>query len=219
MASSLSSNRVEGPIVRLSRESPYLRLQSATVYVRDQDASLRFYVDKLGFSVAYDVEFQPGFRWAAVAPPDGDAVLAVVAPTPGSEEYDLIGRAKHIAFITEDIDAKFLEWSERGVRFLHPPRAEKWGGVFTVFKDPDENGFALVGFDDLTRQVEMQRRALTEKLEAERRAARELEIAKQVQARLFPQMQPALRTLDYAGGVHPSSRGGRRLLRFHGFGS
>jgi serine phosphatase RsbU (regulator of sigma subunit)/catechol 2,3-dioxygenase-like lactoylglutathione lyase family enzyme len=186
-------------MVRLNRESPYLRLQSATVYVRDQDSSLRFFVEKLGFNVAYDVEIQPGFRWTAVSPPDGDAVLVISSPLPGMDEYGLIGRAKHIAFITEDIEAKFLEWSERGVRFLHPPRVESWGGIFTVFKDPDGNGFALVGFDDLTRQVEMQRRALSEKLEVERRAARELEIAKQVQARLFPQMQPALRTLDYAG--------------------
>jgi serine phosphatase RsbU (regulator of sigma subunit) len=38
-----------------------------------------------------------------------------------------------------------------------------------------------------------------EKLEMERRAAQELEIAKQVQARLFPQTFPPLRTLDYAG--------------------
>jgi serine phosphatase RsbU (regulator of sigma subunit) len=186
-------------MVRLNRESPYLRLQSATVYVRDQDASLRFFVEQLGFGVAYDVEVQPGFRWTAVSPPDGDAVLVIHSPLPGTEEYGLIGHAKHVAFITEDIEAKFLEWSELGVSFLHPPRVESWGGIFTVFKDPDGNGFALVGFDDLTRQVEMQRRALTEKLEAERRAARELEIAKQVQARLFPQMQPALRTLDYAG--------------------
>jgi serine phosphatase RsbU (regulator of sigma subunit)/catechol 2,3-dioxygenase-like lactoylglutathione lyase family enzyme len=186
-------------MVRLNRESPYLRLQSATVYVRDHDASLRFYVDQLGFSVAYDVEARPGFRWTAVAPPDGDAVLVIASPIPGTEEYGLIGHAKHIAFITEDIDAKFLEWSERGVRFLHPPRIESWGGVLTVFKDPDGNGFSLVGFDSLTRQVETQRRAQAEKLEAERRVARELEIAKQVQARLFPQMLPALRTLDYAG--------------------
>jgi serine phosphatase RsbU (regulator of sigma subunit)/catechol 2,3-dioxygenase-like lactoylglutathione lyase family enzyme len=186
-------------MVRLNRESPYLRLQSATVYVRDHDASLRFYVDQLGFSVAYDVEARPGFRWTAVAPPDGDAVLVIASPIPGTEEYGLIGHAKHIAFITEDIDAKFLEWSERGVRFLHPPRIESWGGVLTVFKDPDGNGFSLVGFDSLTRQVETQRRAQAEKLEAERRVARELEIAKQVQARLFPQMLPPLRTLDYAG--------------------
>jgi serine phosphatase RsbU (regulator of sigma subunit) len=37
------------------------------------------------------------------------------------------------------------------------------------------------------------------KAEAERRAAQELEIAKQVQARLFPQTLPQLQTLEYAG--------------------
>jgi len=192
-------DRPAGPIVRLNPESPYLRLHSATVYVRDQDTSLRFYVDQLGFSVALDLIIQSGTRWLAVAPPDGDAVLTVVAPKPGTEEYTLIGRSRSIAFLTEDIDAKFREWSERGVPFIHPPQVTSWGGVITVFRDPDGNGFALVGVDSLTRQVETQRRAQAEKLEAERRAAQELEIAKQVQARLFPQMLPALRTLDYAG--------------------
>jgi len=47
--------------------------------------------------------------------------------------------------------------------------------------------------------VEAQRRAVAERLESERRAAQELEIAKQVQARLFPQTLPALECLDYAG--------------------
>src|SRR6202011_4361677 len=37
------------------------------------------------------------------------------------------------------------------------------------------------------------------KQETEQRAAQELEIAKQVQARLFPQTLPAMKTLDYAG--------------------
>jgi serine phosphatase RsbU (regulator of sigma subunit)/predicted enzyme related to lactoylglutathione lyase len=156
-------------------------------------------VDQLGFTVALDFVIQPGVRWLAVAPPDGDAVLTIVAPQPGSEEYPLIGRSKYIAFLTEDIGAKFREWSQRGVQFLQPPVTASWGGIFTVFKDPDGNGFALVGVDSLTRQVETQRRAQAEKLEAERRAAQELEIAKQVQARLFPQMLPALRTLDFAG--------------------
>jgi serine phosphatase RsbU (regulator of sigma subunit) len=40
---------------------------------------------------------------------------------------------------------------------------------------------------------------MAEKVESERRATRELEIAKQVQARLFPQAVPPLRTLEYAG--------------------
>jgi len=56
-----------------------------------------------------------------------------------------------------------------------------------------------MSFDHVSREIEAQRRAIAEKLESERRAAQELEIAKQVQARLFPQTLPPLRTLEYAG--------------------
>jgi sigma-B regulation protein RsbU (phosphoserine phosphatase) len=41
---------------------------------------------------------------------------------------------------------------------------------------------------------------IAERLEVERRAAQEMQFAREVQARLFPQKSPALRTLDYAGG-------------------
>jgi serine phosphatase RsbU (regulator of sigma subunit) len=54
-------------------------------------------------------------------------------------------------------------------------------------------------WDDLTREIEGRRRAIAEKLESERRAAQELEIAKQVQARLFSQTAARFKTLDYAG--------------------
>src|SRR5262249_25848730 len=40
---------------------------------------------------------------------------------------------------------------------------------------------------------------MAERMEAERRIARDMEIAKQVQARLFPQKLPPLETLEYAG--------------------
>jgi sigma-B regulation protein RsbU (phosphoserine phosphatase) len=40
---------------------------------------------------------------------------------------------------------------------------------------------------------------MAERIEAERRIARDMEIAKQVQARLFPQKLPPLDTLEYAG--------------------
>lgn len=41
---------------------------------------------------------------------------------------------------------------------------------------------------------------IAERIEAERRAAQEMEFARQVQARLFPQKLPPLQTLEYAGG-------------------
>jgi serine phosphatase RsbU (regulator of sigma subunit) len=40
---------------------------------------------------------------------------------------------------------------------------------------------------------------IADRLDLDRRAAREMEIARDVQARLFPQMMPKLATLDYAG--------------------
>jgi len=74
-----------------------------------------------------------------------------------------------------------------------------WGGIVARFRDIDGNTFSLVSFDELTHAMEAQRRVVAAKQEAERRAAHELEIAKHVQSRLFPQVLPPLNTLDYAG--------------------
>ena len=194
------------------------------MFVRDQDRSLQFYVDQLGFSLAFDVRLQSGQRWVGVAPPHGTAVLTLIAPEPDSAEYKLIGQPTPVAFVSEDVVATYTQWRRRGVRFRHVPRLRRvkyeklvtdgdgnapslllgkqtpiWGGVFTRFEDIDRNSFALVSFDEMTQAVEAQRRAAAEKLESERRAAHELEIAKRVQARLFPQTFPPLRTLDYGG--------------------
>ncbi len=184
---------------RLDRQDPYLRLLCVNIFVRDQERSLRFYTDQLGFGVVVDESYESGGRWVAVAPPDGSTVLALVTPKRNSEEYKLIGRARHAVLVTEDVMAKFEEWRNRGVRFHHPPQTTLWGGIFTRFDDVDGNSFALVGRDDFVREIDAQRRAAAEKLEAERRLTQELEIAKQVQAKLFPQKLPQLKTLQYAG--------------------
>lgn len=51
----------------------------------------------------------------------------------------------------------------------------------------------------MTRELEAQRRAHIERHEAERRASHELEIARGIQARLFPQWLPQLPTLECTG--------------------
>src|SRR5437016_9959204 len=216
----------DGSVVRLDRRDPDLRLQSVTIFVRDLDRSVDFYVKQLGFQLVFDARSQEfaGRHFVTVAPPDGTANLTLVAPGPDSDQHKLIGRATQVTFVTEDVLAKFREWSARGVRFLVNPRLKRlkypvhvrgsssaespsttgelatiWGGVFARFKDLDGNAFSLVSFDEVTHAVEAQRRAIAERLEAERRAAQELDIAKQVQARLFPQTLPPLKTLEYAG--------------------
>jgi serine phosphatase RsbU (regulator of sigma subunit) len=202
---------------------PHLRIHAVRIFVRDQERSLRFYLDRLGFELAFDHRLQSGQRWVAVAPPDGSAVLSLVEPNPRSPEHKLIGRPTQVVFVTDDVTAKFREWRSRGVRFRHTPRLRRlkyeervlgrtndpslpledsisvWGGVFTRFEDIDGNSFALVSFDEESQAVEAQRRAAAERLERERRAAHEIEIATRVQSRLFPQTLPPCTSLEYAG--------------------
>jgi len=213
MGSSPAPDRSDGRAPGSGGQNPYLCLHAVNVFVRDQERSLRFYLDQLGFNLAFDARLQSGQRWVAVSPPDGSAVLALIAPEPGSQEHKLIGRATQIVFVTEDVLATYSRWSSRGVRFRHAPRLRRiqygatlsektspvWGAVYTRFEDLDRNSFALVSFDEVSRGIEAQRHAASERMEAERRAAQEIEIATQVQARLFPQTLPASRTLDYAG--------------------
>jgi serine phosphatase RsbU (regulator of sigma subunit)/predicted enzyme related to lactoylglutathione lyase len=184
---------------RSCSDCPYLRVFKSTVFVRNHDESLKFYVDQLGFNVVADAHLEFDGRWVAVAPPDGSTILALVAPKRGSENYKFIGRPTHIAFIAEDINATYELWHSRGVRFHHPPQRSLFGGTIAGFYDVDGNSFELLGSDWMTQEIEAQRRLAAEKLELERRAAQELEIAKQVQARLFPQTLPPLRTLEYVG--------------------
>ncbi len=224
MGSSPSRLYADQSTLRPEGQQPHLRIHAINIFVRDQDQSLRFYLDQLGFSLVGDIRLGTGERWVAVAPPDGSAVLSLVAPKPDSREYEFIGRPTQVVFVTENVVAKYGEWRKRGVRFQYAPRLKRikyerqasppdstdhsippgpktpiWGGVMTHFKDNDGNSFALVSYDEESRAVEGQRRAAAAKLEWERRAAQELEIAKQVQTRLFPQTLPSLTTLDYSG--------------------
>ena len=169
------------------------------MFVRDLEVSKRFYVDQLGFELITEQSLPTGVRWIEVAPPDGSANLALVEPKPDRPEYKLIGGYRWVLFMTEDVQATYKKWSERGVRFLFEPETPGWGGTYTRFEDPDGNAFGLEGFDEVRRSLELRRREHAEKLESERRVAQELEIARQVQARLFPQIQPELKTVEYAG--------------------
>jgi catechol 2,3-dioxygenase-like lactoylglutathione lyase family enzyme len=142
-------------------------MHAVRVFVRDQERALRFYLDKLGFRLAFDARLHSGQRWVAPSPPDGGAVLSLVEPGPRSPEQKLIGRATQVVFVTEDVVAKFREWHQRGVRFSQTPRLRRvkyerpgpdgttpaaslarespapvWGAVFTRFQDVDGDSFS-----------------------------------------------------------------------------
>src|SRR3989475_3793321 len=147
----------------------FLSIHAVRIFVRDLDRSLRFYLDQLGFRLVIDSRLQSGERWVAVSPPDGTAILSLVAPPPRSIEHRLIGRATQVVLITADVAGRFQEWSRKGVRFVSSPRlrrikydpagaaaaspprlpgqkAPRWGGRFSPFSRLDWDTFSPVRF-------------------------------------------------------------------------
>src|SRR5215510_7209901 len=186
---------------------PFLRLNFVTIRVRDQERSRRFFVDQLGFQVAVDAEVPGVGRWIITTPPAGLPGIALVVPREGSVEVRRIGQNTGVGFLTEDVRAVFEEWSKHGVRFALPPTEPSWGrgqARYALFEDVDGNRFSLIEIDEATRTVEAERRANAARLEAERQAAHDLAIAKEVQSRLFPQRHPPLQTLAYGGLCYPA---------------
>jgi serine phosphatase RsbU (regulator of sigma subunit)/catechol 2,3-dioxygenase-like lactoylglutathione lyase family enzyme len=211
---------------------PFLRLNFVTLWVRDQERSRRFFMEKLDFEAIVDVRIPEGDRWIVVAPSAagwltgttgaGLPGMALVVPPEGSADHQRIGQNTGFSFLTEDVRSLFEEWSRRGVRFPLPPTEPSWGNGqarYAVFEDTDGNSFSLIEFDEATRTLEEERRAQAARLEAERQAAHELAIAKQVQTRLFPQRQPPIRTLVYAGMCRPARTVGGDYYDFLDLGS
>jgi serine phosphatase RsbU (regulator of sigma subunit)/catechol 2,3-dioxygenase-like lactoylglutathione lyase family enzyme len=218
--------------LRAALLQPFLRLNFVTLWVRDQERSRQFFVEKLNFEAIVDMPTPEGGRWIVVAPsaagwlPGTAGVglpgFALVVPPEGSAERQRIGQNSGVSFLTEGVRRLFEEWSRRGVRFPLPPTEPSWGSGqarYAVFEDVDGNTFSLIEFDEATRALEAERRAQAARLEAERQAARDLAIAKQVQTRLFPQRQPLIPTLAYAGICHPARTVGGDYYDFLDLGS
>jgi serine phosphatase RsbU (regulator of sigma subunit)/catechol 2,3-dioxygenase-like lactoylglutathione lyase family enzyme len=176
---------------------PYLRILAIEVFVRDQDRSLEFYQRLLGFRVLADTSEQSWGRWVAVTPPSyGSAVLALVkAP---ESRLAMIGRRTGVTLVTDDIAAQVKKWSACGVRFVQLPTPVPWG-LHATFEDLDGNQFELIQNPQMVAILTDARRALEERAEAERLAVLEIEIARRVQRRLFPQEPPAAKTIAYKG--------------------
>jgi catechol 2,3-dioxygenase-like lactoylglutathione lyase family enzyme len=107
----------------------------------DQDRSIEFYVDSLGFEKRTDVPFGDNYRWVEVYPPSGTTGIALAPPRPGDPTAVQTG----ITLDTDDIDASHAELRSRGVdvdtevsRMGDPVPPMFW------FRDPDGNTLLVV---------------------------------------------------------------------------
>lgn len=178
--------------------SSYLGVQSIEIHVSDLDESRKFYLDNLGFWLLLDTGCDTENRCVVVAPPDRSAVLALVKSTESSRKVLKVGANTGITLVTDNIADKFREWSARGVRFSQMPVSVP-AGIQATFEDVDGNEFNLLESPWLVDFLNSQQRAAEERREVKRRLTLEMEIAKDIQEKLFPRRLPYLMTMEYAG--------------------
>lgn len=107
--------------------------------VRDQDAALAFYTEKLGFRVLTDQPFDGSQRWIELG--IGRSETKVVLFTIGAHK-ELIGTHSNVTFVADDVEKTHAELVGRGVRFLQEPEKADWGTA-AIFEDQDGNQFVL----------------------------------------------------------------------------
>ena len=112
-----------------------------------KDASLKFYIEKLGFELQTDIIMENGYRWIEVVPPGGDTALTLAKPYLGQRDVS-IGGFSNVVLSCDDINKTYKELKSRGVKFIEKPDMQDWGMMQALFEDPDGNIFVLVDRED-----------------------------------------------------------------------
>ena len=116
------------------------------IWVSDQEKSLEFFVNKLGFDVKRDTTFGD-YRWIEVIPPGAETGITLAKPYPGQENVST-GGFTNIIFSTDNINDTYEDLKSKGVNFIEEPTMQDYGIKQAMFTDPDNNIFLLVERDD-----------------------------------------------------------------------
>lgn len=129
------------------------KLNHVSIFVLDQNSTLEFYVNKLGFKVDTDASMGPGMRWLTVCPPEQpDLEISLMGIEAGSMftnesaavMKDSVSQGSFGVDVSEsnDLQATYEELTTKGVEFKKPPTKEFYAFEAT-FKDDSGNWFSL----------------------------------------------------------------------------
>jgi len=125
---------------------PDRRIATIALVVADYDEAARWYVEKLGFTLAEDVDLGEGKRWVTLSAGDRSARL-LLAKADGEEQSarigDQTGGRVFLFLETDDFARDHAAMVAKGVFFQETPRHEAYGTV-AVFADLYGNFWDLI---------------------------------------------------------------------------
>lgn len=117
--------------------------------VNDYDEAIKFYTDKLNFTLLEDTPQSETKRWVLVAPPGSEGCSLLLAKGVGEEQRSRIGNqtgGRVFLFLkTDDFWRDYQNMQSQGINFVREPKTEEYGTV-AVFEDLYGNLWDLIEF-------------------------------------------------------------------------
>ncbi len=120
--------------------------------VQDYDEAIKFYTEKLKFTLVEDT-YQPeqDKRWVVVAPPGTSGTTILLARASKPEQEPFIGNqagGRIFLFLgTDDFWRDYHQMKADGIEFIREPKEQPYG-IVAVFRDLYGNLWDLVQFEE-----------------------------------------------------------------------
>ncbi len=123
------------------------QLALVSLVVRDYDEAIRFYVDKLNFTLLEDTPISETKRWVRVAPPGSAGCGLLLARAANEEQRRLVGNqtgGRVFLFLhTDNFERDYENLVKQNIRIVREPSVEPYGQV-AVFADLYGNLWDLI---------------------------------------------------------------------------
>ena len=119
--------------------------------VADYDEAIKFYTEKLNFTLIEDTVQSETKRWVLVAPEGAEECCLLLAKGVGEEQRSRIGNqtgGRVFLFLkTDDFWRDYQNMQARGINFVREPKNEEYGTV-AVFADLYGNLWDLIEYKE-----------------------------------------------------------------------
>lgn len=123
------------------------KLAHIALVVNDYDEAIRFYTEKLHFTLEEDTVLSENKRWVLVAPPGSKECRLLLAKAANDEQKSRVGNqtgGRVFLFLhTDNFRRDFQNLLDNNIKIVRPPSTESYGTV-AVFEDLYGNLWDLI---------------------------------------------------------------------------
>lgn len=123
------------------------KIAYVSVVVKDYDEAIKFYTEKLHFTLAEDTKLSDSKRWVLVAPPGAEGCCLLLAKAVNDEQNSRVGNqtgGRVFLFLkTDNFQRDYKNLTYNNIQIIREPSVEVYGTV-AVFEDLYGNLWDLI---------------------------------------------------------------------------